>query len=166
VSWGCAGLPAGATVVTKFGKLGWVRLPLHARYSDDALRSVSFFEGWTDDELEHFERIIDRTRFRAGEVLIAEGQSGQPFLVLTAGQAEVSQGGKALRRLEPGDHAGEMSLLDDSPASATVVATSDVEALVLYQRDFDNLLETIPSLGRRLLASLARWVRERARQGS
>jgi CRP-like cAMP-binding protein len=86
--------------------------------------------------------------------------------LLTAGKAEVSQGGKALRLLVPGDHAGEMSLLDDSPASASVVATSDVEALVLYQRDFDNLLETIPSLGRRLLASLARWLREKEREDS
>ena len=81
------------------------------------LRSVSFFEGWTwDDELgAHFERIIDRARFQAGDVLITEGQSGQAFLLLTAGEAAVSQGGKALRLLEPGDHAGEMSLLDDSP---------------------------------------------------
>jgi CRP-like cAMP-binding protein len=141
-------------------------LPLHARHSDGALRRVSFFDGWTDDELEHFERIIDRARFRAGDVLITEGRSGQAFLVLTAGEAEVRRGGKAFLRLEPGDHVGEMSLLDGSPASATVVATSDVEALVLYQRDFDNLLETIPSLGRRLLASLARWVRDAARQDS
>jgi CRP/FNR family transcriptional regulator, cyclic AMP receptor protein len=143
-----------------------LRLPLHERHSDGALRSVSFFDGWTDDELEHFERIIDRARFQAGDVLITEGQSGQGFLLLTAGEAEVSQGGRPLRLLEAGDHAGEMSLLDDSPASATVVATSDVEALVLYQRDFDNLLETIPSLGRRLLASLARWLREKEREGS
>ena len=141
-------------------------MPLHERHSDGALRRVSFFDGWTDDELEHFERIIDRARFQAGNVLITEGRSGQAFLVLTAGEAEVSREGKAFLRLEPGDHAGEMSLLDGSPASATVVAISDVEALVLYQRDFDNLLETIPSLGRRLLASLARWVRETARQDS
>jgi CRP-like cAMP-binding protein len=87
-------------------------------------------------------------------------------VVLTAGGAEVSQGGNALRQLRPGDHAGEMALLDDSPASATVVATSDVEALVLYRRDFDNLLETLPSLGRRVLSSLARWLRERERQQS
>ena len=141
-------------------------MPLHARHSDGALRRVSFFDGWTDDELEHFERIIDRARFRAGDVLITEGRSNQAFLVLTAGEAEVSRGGSAFRRLVPGDHVGEMSLLDGSPASASVVATSDVEALVLYERDFDNLLETIPSLGRRLLASLARWVRETARQDS
>ena len=141
-----------------------MRLPLHERHSDRALRSVPFFDGWTDDELEHLERIIDRARFQAGDVLIREGQSGEAFLLLTAGEAEVSQAGKPLRLLEPGDHAGEMSLLDDSPASATVVATSDVEALVLYQRDFDNLLETLPSLGRRLLASLARWLREKERE--
>jgi CRP-like cAMP-binding protein len=138
-------------------------LPLHARHSNGALRSFSFFETWTDDELEHFERIMDRARYATGDVLIAEGQPGQAFLILTAGEAEVTSGGKVLRRMGPGDHAGEMSLLDDSPASATVVATSDVEAVLLYARDFDNVLETIPSLGRRILATLARWVQEMAR---
>jgi CRP-like cAMP-binding protein len=76
----------------------------------------------------------------------------------------VTQHGRALRRLHPGDHAGEMALLDDSPASATVVARSDIEALVLYPRDFHNLLETIPSLGRRILATLARWFRQTPRR--
>jgi CRP/FNR family cyclic AMP-dependent transcriptional regulator len=141
-------------------------LPLHARHSSGALRSSPFFEGWTDDELEHFERIVDRAKFAAGDVLIREGTSGHAFLILIAGEAEVSQGGESLRRLSPGDHAGEMALLDDSAASATVVAASDIEALVLYRRDFHNLLETIPSLGRRILATLARWFRETPRRDS
>jgi CRP-like cAMP-binding protein len=53
-----------------------------------------------------------------------------------------------------------MALLDNAPASATVVARTEVEALVLNQRDFHNLLETIPSLGRRILSTLTRWFRE------
>jgi CRP/FNR family transcriptional regulator, cyclic AMP receptor protein len=141
-------------------------LPLHERHSTGALRNVSFFKGWTDDELEHFERIMERARFPAGQVLIAEGEPGQALLILTAGEAEVSQGGKPIRTLRAGDHAGEMSLLDDSPASATVVASGQVEALVLHKSDFQNLLETIPSLGRRLLATLARWFRDSPRRDS
>ena len=141
-------------------------MPLHERHSTGALRSISFFESWTDDELEHFERIMDRARFPAGDVLITEGRAGQAFLVLISGEADVSRGGHSVGRLQPGDHAGEMSLLDDSPASATVVAVSDVEALVLHRRDFQNLLETIPSLGRGILATLARWVRETSRNDS
>jgi CRP/FNR family transcriptional regulator, cyclic AMP receptor protein len=141
-------------------------LPLHSRHSSGALRSSSFFEGWTDDELEHFERIVDRVKFDAGEVLIREGQPGQAFLILISGEAEVSQRGESLRRLHAGDHAGEMALLDRSSASATVVARSPLEALVLDQRDFDNLLETVPSLGRRILATLARWFRDTPRSDS
>ena len=137
---------------------------LHARHSTGTLRNFSFFDGWTEDELEHFERIADQASFRAGDVLIREGESGHAFLILTAGEAEVTQGGEVLRRLSPGDHAGEMALLDDEPASATVVARTDIEALLLPQRDFHNLLETVPSLGRRILATLARWFRERTRQ--
>jgi CRP-like cAMP-binding protein len=140
------------------------RPPLHTRRSSGALKGVPFFAGWTDDELEHFERIVGRARFAAGDVLIREGEPGQAFLILVAGEAEVSQGGDSLRRLHAGDHAGEMALLDGSAASATVVASSDIEALTLYPRDFSNLLETIPSLGRRLLATLAHWVRETPRE--
>jgi CRP-like cAMP-binding protein len=140
------------------------RLPLHFRHSSGALRSARFFEGWTDDELEHFERVVDRAKFVTGDVMIREGAPGQAFLILLAGEAEVSQGGESLRRLYRGDHAGEMALLDDSAASATVVATSDIEALVLYPRDFHNLLETIPSLGRRILSTLARWFRQTPRR--
>jgi CRP-like cAMP-binding protein len=135
------------------------RLSLHSRRSSDDLKGLAFFEGWTDDELEHFERIASRTSFAAGDTLIREGESGHPFLILVAGEARVTQSGKPLRELREGDHAGELALLDDAPASATVVASSSVEALVLYQRDFHNLLETIPSLGRRILATLARWFR-------
>lgn len=138
-------------------------LPLHARHSTGGLEDLPFFEGWTDDELEHFERIVDRAGFAAGDVMIREGQEGQAFLILVAGEAEVTRGGEPLRALRPGDHAGEMSLLDGSPASATVVASTEAEALLLYQRDFDNLLETIPSLGRRIMATLARWFREASR---
>jgi CRP-like cAMP-binding protein len=135
-------------------------LPLHARHSTGDLRSFSFFEGWNDDELEHFERIVDRMRFATGHVVIRERQSGHALVILTAGEAEVTRDGARLGLLRAGDHAGEMALLDNSPASATVVARTDVEALVLDQRDFHNLLETIPSLGRRILATLTRWYRE------
>jgi CRP-like cAMP-binding protein len=134
--------------------------PLHARHSTGDLRGLSFFEGWNDDELEHFERIVGRARFATGEIVIREGQSGHAFVILTTGEAEVTRGGAPLGLLRAGDHAGEMALLDNSPASATVVARTEVEALVLGQRDFHNLLETIPSLGRRILATLTRWFRE------
>jgi CRP-like cAMP-binding protein len=109
---------------------------------------------------------VDRAKFAAGDVLIREGEPGQAFLILIVGEAEVSRRGEPLRRLHPGEHAGEMGLLDDSPASATVVARSDIEALVLYQRDFHNLLETVPSLGRRIMATLARWFRDAPRRDS
>jgi CRP-like cAMP-binding protein len=130
------------------------------------LRNLSFFEGWADDELEHFERIAGRATFTAGDALIREGESGHAFLILVAGEADVIRGGRFLRRLGPGDHAGEFALLDDVPTLASVVACTDGELLTLYQRDFHNLLETIPSLGRRILATLARWFREMSRQES
>ena len=74
-------------------------MPLHDRRSTGALKSISFFEGWSDDELEHFERTMERLRFPAGDVLITEGQPGETFLVLTAGEADVRRGGESVARL-------------------------------------------------------------------
>ena len=72
----------------------------------------------------------------------------------------MTRNGTSLLRLHPGDHAGELSRIDDSPAAASVVARSDGEALTLHERDFHRLLETIPSLGLRILATLTRWFRK------
>jgi ATP-binding cassette, subfamily B, bacterial len=139
-------------------------MALHLRRTDGDLARLAFFEGWPEDELEHFQRVATRSAFRQGDALIREGATGHSFTVLLAGEAEVSQDGRRIRTLRAGDHCGELALLDDLPASASVVASQPVEALLLSQDDFYNLLETVPSLGRRILRTLARWFR--ASQGN
>jgi MFS family permease len=74
--------------------------------------------------------------FQAGDYLIREGEAGHVYLILAAGEAEVSQGGAHLQRVGPGDGVGEISLLRDVPRTASVQAIEDVAAYSLERSAF------------------------------
>jgi MFS family permease len=70
-----------------------------------------------------------------GEVLMREGEPGDTFVVVAAGEVEVSVGGTAMQRLGPGAGFGEIALLRRSPRTATVTALTDVTG---YRVDADT----------------------------
>ena len=95
----------------------------------DVLRGVPLFQGMTDRSVEIIADLARPERFDPGEALTTEGEPGETFIVLTAGTADVEQDGTRIGTLEAGDYLGEISLVDGGPRTATVVATSKIEAL-------------------------------------
>ena len=80
-------------------------------------------------------------------VLTKEGERGDELLVLLEGRVEVRRGDIVLARLGPGDHFGEMALVDDTARrSATVVAVTPVVVAYLSRHHLDTLLATNPSV--------------------
>ena len=67
-------------------------------------------------------------RFETGEALMREGEPGDRFLVIQSGSVAVSQAGRDLARLGPGDGCGEIALLRRMPRTATVTALEPVDA--------------------------------------
>jgi CRP-like cAMP-binding protein len=126
----------------------------------EQLKQVPLFSTCTKAELEMILGATTRLTFSAGEVLAKEGSQGHEFMVLDDGRARVEAGGQLLSELGPGDFFGEISLLDGGPRTATVIAETDVVADVIAQRDFDGLIARSPGLDRKLLAGLARRLRE------
>ena len=65
-----------------------------------------------------------------------------------------------MRTLGPGQYFGELALIDRRPRSATVVSDTDMDLLVLGQREFNSVLSTMPELSRKLLIAMAARLRD------
>lgn len=126
----------------------------------DLLRGVSLFRLCTDKELKDVASLMDEVKLPAGHVLIKEGAVGEEAFIIAEGNATVTLRGAKLGKLGPGDAVGEMALLDVSPRSATVTADTDLRVFVLEPRSFGELLNRHPSVGRLMMAALARRLRE------
>ena len=128
------------------------------------LSSIWLFSACTPKELRVVGRHVDEVRVEAGTVLTEEGELGREFFYIVDGRASVRRHGRTVARLVPGDHFGELALLDRKPRSATVVADTDMKLLTMTQREFSTLLEDVPPLSRKLLAAMAQRLRDADRK--
>ena len=124
------------------------------------LAQVRLFSSLNKKELRLVGRASDQVRVPNGKVLVEEGAVGHEFFLILDGQAVVRRGGRRIAMLGPGQYFGEMALLDRGPRTATVVADTDMNLLVLGQREFAGLLDQVPTLSYKLLATMAARLRE------
>lgn len=124
------------------------------------LAQVPMFRGLNQNELRTLGRLTDEMSVKEGKVLCEEGTEGHEFFLVLAGEAHVKRGKKTIATLEPGQYFGELSLLDGGVRSATVVAGPDLQVLVIGQREFSSVLRELPNFSRKMLAQLARRLRD------
>jgi CRP/FNR family cyclic AMP-dependent transcriptional regulator len=129
-------------------------VPLRRDAKVELLKKTPLFAGCTKSELRELAKTADELDLREGTVLTREGRPGREFFVLIEGTAEVTKKGKKIADLGPGDWLGEIALITDSPRTATVTATSPVDVLVITDRRFRSVVETMPSIALKMLASV------------
>jgi CRP/FNR family cyclic AMP-dependent transcriptional regulator len=98
--------------------------------------------------------------YKSGDTVVAQGQGGLGFYLILDGAVEVRKGRRVLAKLGPGQFFGEMSLLDDQPRSADVVAAEPTRCLVLSKWEFWGFASSQPSVLRGVLREMARRLRE------
>jgi CRP-like cAMP-binding protein len=106
-----------------------------------------------------------RIEFKAGEAIIQRGKPTNGIHLLVKGSASVqipSQG--TLLTIRPGEICGEISFLDQLPATANVVAQDAVEAYYLDRATLESMFELFPHLGSRFYRSLASSLSRRLRE--
>ena len=124
-----------------------------------ALKRVSLFEELDDRDLERLANEFKERTFPAGASVVSEGASGAAFFVITDGQATVTVHEKERARLGPGDHFGEIALLDEGIRSATVIADTELRCYGLTPWEFRPFVEGHPQVAWKLLQALARRLR-------
>jgi CRP/FNR family transcriptional regulator len=126
----------------------------------ETLNRVPLFKGVSDRDLRRLAKVMSERTFRAGESIMAEGQSGIGFFVIEDGSATVSLRGETLRTLGPGDYVGEIALIDEGPRSATVVADTDIRCRGMAAWEFRSFVQEHPEVAWALLQTLAARFRE------
>jgi CRP-like cAMP-binding protein len=104
-----------------------------------------------------------RITFRKGEALVQRGKKSNGVYLLLKGKARVHIQTYGIREIGPGEICGEMSFLEDVPASANVVAHEDVEVFRLDRSTLESLFELFPHLASRFYRSLATKLSHRLR---
>lgn len=126
----------------------------------DHLASVPLFSTCTKKELQAVARASDEVALPADKVLCEQGTLGHEAFVILTGTAEVRINDKKIATVGPGTCVGELSLLDHGPRTATIVAESEITALVIGVREFASIIDEVPTIAHKLLRSLAARIRE------
>jgi len=145
----------------------------------EVIKATPLFEGLSDEALAFFDSRVITKNYEAGAVITAEGSLGDSMFIVKSGLVDVilnrdSKDMVKIAKLSPGDFAGELSLIDSQPRSASLVARKDTQVLIitraalldLHKHEFDAFMKVIVNISRRIgdrlretdkiLASIAR----------
>ena len=128
------------------------------------LGRVSLFSKCSKRDLAAVAKNAEIITYDAGTMIVAQGQAGSAFYVVLDGNATVRRNGRRVGQLGPGDFFGELALLDPAPRNADVSALTEITVARLLVGPFRAVLRTVPAINERLLAGLARRVREADRR--
>ena len=140
----------------------------HPCLTPAALRRIKLFDRLEETQIESFLRYVELEPFQQFSHIVREGQHGEAMYVVLEGEvralAVVEGKESTLATLTPGDCFGEISLLDQGPRSADVIANKDSVLLKLSSASFERLVSEAPALSVPFLLALSRAVVFRIRR--
>lgn len=124
------------------------------------LREVPLFSEMDEQEVAEIRALMDEMKFKAGQVIIREGDPSDQLYIVTEGHVQVliqdASGQEViLHEIGPGGFFGELSMLTSQPRSAHVKAVEHVTTLVLERDEFFNFLRKQPSAAIDVLIELS-----------
>ena len=118
------------------------------------LQGIGFFSGLSKQELKRLAQWTDEVTVDEGYELAKEGQFAHEFFVIEEGTADVMQGGSRIAELGTGDFFGEIGLLETERRTASVVATTAMELIVMFEREFRQMERELPSVATRVRSAI------------
>ena len=135
------------------------------RVSTAVLKTVPLLAGFTEEQLALLAQAVTPRVVSRGEQVMAQGDPTDSVYIIISGRLRVVMSGRhgkqvILATLGPGEIVGEMGLIDDSPRSASVIATEESHLLSLTKREFDRCLAEHFDMAMRLVHALVHRLRE------
>ena len=128
----------------------------------DVFSDLTFKEALEMDELLH-ERVYEK-----GEIVFEEGDIGHGIFIVVSGKVVVDPSHEFLKNavLEfgPGEMLGELTLFEEAPRFATVVAAERTATLALFRAEFSSLLTKNTKIGVKVLVRLSTTMSGRVRR--
>ena len=124
------------------------------------LRKVPLFSGLDGRELESVAAAGREVSFVSGQKIITQGEPGLSFLLVLEGKTEVRKRGKRIAMVEPGGFFGEMTVFDDKPRSADIVAIEPTRCFGIASWSFFPVLRGNPSVAIGIIKELVRRLRQ------
>ncbi len=129
----------------------------------DLLAQNPLFDTLAADDLHALADRMTERPFKAGEKVFDKDDAGSSMYVVLSGAVQIFLPGDPpviLKDARTGEYFGELSLFDDKPRSASVVATVDTTLLELTRVDFSDYLSKSQSAAMTILAEMSERLRE------
>ena len=129
------------------------------------LANIKMFELLNEDDRVALAKVVDELKVPEGHTLFQAGDPGDSLFIVRHGEIELfikdTAGQKiVLTTSEPGDMFGELAMLDTGPRTATALALTDSEVLVLDRDDLVLLFQRKPEAALHMLAALTGLTRK------
>lgn len=106
------------------------------------LASLPLLADAPDSVLARLETLMTPVRVRAGQVLVRQGARNRQFVLVQEGALRVTRDGQPVAEVGAGDFVGELSLLGDGTATATVTTVTEAVVWVSTSAEFDGVLRS------------------------
>ena len=132
------------------------------------LKGVTLFAEFEQGELEELHKSLQSTRFAPGDTILEEGNANRALHIVKTGRIRVSRHvhdrDVPLCDLVEGQTFGELSIIEDGVASASLKAVMDAEVLSLSMHDLAAFLRQHPQAGAKFWRAIAIDLRRRLLQ--
>jgi CRP-like cAMP-binding protein len=145
---------------------GLDRLAAEVNLKLDTLHRMPLFRHLTYQELVRVMNLVDVKGYDAEQRVLEEGEEGDAMFIVLTGEASVRSGDTKIATLGPGQHFGEMALVDKVPRSASVYAEAESKLMIMRRRDFFDIVRKDHDVAVKLLWAFLGVLTERLRRTS
>jgi len=134
----------------------------------EMLKNIPIFHDLTRKEILEVDELLHERIYEKDEIIFEKGDPGHGIYIIVSGKLRADPSHELLKTaildFGPGELVGELTLFDEAPRAAKVVAIERTVTMALFQAEFSSLLLKNKSVGVKVLVQIARTLSRRTRQ--